>query len=93
MDEETTLGDIYEALAERIALAQTRALMGEREAALNIYCAASLEFRRFRDVLTHYPGFHTLEYAFDSAMKALCGEMDDETAESTDTLDERRLAA
>ena len=74
MDYEITLGELYDEIADKLAQARTRALMGEREEALGIFRGASLEFTRFRDVLHDYPGFHALDYAFQATLTALCDE-------------------
>ena len=74
MENEITLGEVYEDISERLALARTKALMGERHEALGIFQGASLEFRRFREVLTDYPGYHALEYAFNATLNTLCAE-------------------
>lgn len=74
MERELTLGDIFEDIAERLALARTKALMGERQEALGLFQGASLDFTRFRDVLADYPGFYALEHAFDSTLTSLSGE-------------------
>lgn len=74
MEQDITLGDIYEEIAERLALARTKALMGEREEAMGIFQGASLEYRRFQDVLSGYPGHLALEHAFQATMAALCEE-------------------
>lgn len=76
MEGELMLGDIYEELAEKLAQARTKALMGEREEALGIFHGASLQFTRFRDVLSGYPGHHALEHAFEVTMQALCEEQE-----------------
>ena len=44
MGTELTLGDVYDDLSERIALARTKALMGERVDALGILQGANLEY-------------------------------------------------
>jgi hypothetical protein len=74
MENEFTLGDIYEDIAERLAIARTKALMGERQEALNAFQQVSLDYHRFRDVLEGYPGFRALEHAFQATMTALCAE-------------------
>ncbi len=76
LDAETTLGDVYEEIANRLAQARTKALMGERQEALGLMQAASLEYTRFREVLKNYPGHHALEYAFNVTMTELCHEQD-----------------
>ena len=77
MHTEPTLSDIYEEIADKLlALARTRALMGEPCEALGIFHAASLEYTRFRDVLSAYPGFQALEHAFRVTMTALEAEQD-----------------
>ncbi len=52
-------------------MARTKALMGERQEALGVFRGASLDYLRFRDVLTGYPGFHALDHAFNVTMAAL----------------------
>ncbi|HZT41141.1 MAG TPA: hypothetical protein VFA07_03070 [Chthonomonadaceae bacterium] len=74
MEGEFTLGDIYEEIAERLALARTKALMGERQEALGLFQGASLDYTRFREVLASYPGAHALEHAFDVTLAALNAE-------------------
>ena len=74
MQTESTLGDIYEEIADQLALARTKALLGERREALGIFQAISLEYTRFREVLSAGPGFHALEHAFTVTMTALRDE-------------------
>jgi hypothetical protein len=74
MQNESTLSDIYEEIADQLALARTKALMGEPCEALGIFQATSLEYTRFREVLSAYPGFHALEHAFGVTMAALRDE-------------------
>ncbi len=74
MEGEPMLGDIYEEIADRLAEARTRALMGERQEALGLMQAARLEYTRFREVLKDYPGHHALEYAFEITLGQLCAE-------------------
>ena len=74
MQTESTLSDIYEEIADQLALARTKALMGEPCEALGIFQAASLEYTRFRDVLSAYPGFYALEHAFTVTLTALRDE-------------------
>lgn len=81
MECELTLGDIYEEIAERLALARTKALMGEREEALGQFQGASLDFKRFREALEGYPGFHALEHAFCVTLSALSTEQERQTPE------------
>lgn len=71
MEEEFTLGDIYEDIAERLAAARTKALLGEREEALGVFRGAALDYRRFREVLAGYPGCHALEHAFNATLTSL----------------------
>ena len=78
MESELTLGDIYEEIAERMAQARTKALMGEREEALGLFHLASLDFTRFREVLKDYPGYHALEHAFLVTLGALSSEQEAE---------------
>jgi hypothetical protein len=80
MESEPTLGDIYEEIAERMALARTKALMGEREEALGLFHGASLEYTRFREVLKDYPGYHALEHAFLVTLGALGSEQEPEAS-------------
>ena len=76
MEGERTLGEIYDELQDKLSLARTHALMGEREAALGLLRGASLEFTRFRDVLTAFPGFYALEHAFTTTRCSLETEAD-----------------
>src|SRR5260221_11295707 len=71
---EFTLGDLFEDLAERIATARTKALMGERQEALGLFQGAFLEYTRYREVLTSYPGHLSLEHDFEETRCALCQE-------------------
>lgn len=66
-----TLGDIFETIADQLATARTKALMGEREEALGHYRAASEEYTRFRDALAGYPGMLALQHAFEVTIAAL----------------------
>lgn len=79
MEGETTVGEIYDEVQDRLALARTRALMGEREEALGLLRGATLEFTRFRDILTAFPGFHALEHALSATRRSL--EMEAERAD------------
>ena len=72
-DMELTAGDIYDALQERLALARTRALMGERALALDALHEARAEYETYRDALQGFP-LHSLEHAFTQTMQALCAE-------------------
>ena len=74
MEGEQTMGEIYDELQDRLSLARTHALMGEREAALGLLRGASLEFTRFRDVLKAFPGFYALEHAFTTTRCSLENE-------------------
>ena len=74
MESELTLGDIYEDIAERLAMARTKALMGERQEALGVFRGASLDYRRFHEVLQGFPGYHALEHAFQVTLTTLASE-------------------
>ena len=74
MQTESTSSDIYEEIADQLALARTKALMGQPCEALGIFQAASLEYTRFRDVLSAYPGYCALEHAFTVTLTALRDE-------------------
>jgi hypothetical protein len=74
MSDELTLGDVFEIIAEQLATARTKALMGERKAARGLFRRAFLEFTRFREVLRGYPGFYALEHSFEVTKAALCPE-------------------
>ena len=76
MEGEATLGEIYDGIADKLAEARTRALLGERQQALGILHGAALEMTRFRDVLRGVPGYLALNYAFEATMRALCDEQD-----------------
>lgn len=71
---EQTLDDVFEEIAEGLAQARTRSLMGEREEALGLLQRASLEFTRFREVLKDYPGFLALEHDLMLSRTGLCTE-------------------
>ena len=76
MEGEQTLGEIYDGIADKLAEARTRALMGERQQALGILQGAALEMTRFRDVLRDIPGCLALEHAFEVTRQALCAEQE-----------------
>ena len=76
MEGEQTLGEIYDGIANRLAEARTRALMGERQQALGILQGAALEMTRFREVLRSVPGYLALDHAFEVTRQALCVEQD-----------------
>lgn len=86
MHTESTLSDIYEQLAEQFALARTKALMGERCEALGILQAATLEYTRFREVLSAFPGFYALEYAYTVTTSALQEEQERAAGEAAATV-------
>src|SRR6185369_2839338 len=69
-----TLGDLFEDLAERIATARTKALMGERQEALGLFQSAFLEYTRYQEVLAGYPGHLSLEHDFEETRRSLCQE-------------------
>jgi hypothetical protein len=83
MEGETTVGEIYDEVQDRLALARTRALMGEREEALGLLRRATLEFTRFRDILAAFPGFHALEHALTTTRRSL--EQEAALADSQET--------
>lgn len=89
MEEELEMGEILDDLQERLAVARTKALMGERQEALGLLQLASLEYTRFKDVLAAYPGAHALEHALRQTTASLCVEQDH--AEAQATAIERRL--
>jgi hypothetical protein len=72
MEEELTVGGFYDDIADRLALARTRALMGEFEAAQQIFQPAAQDFDRYREVLQTMPGFYALEYALQHTHATLC---------------------
>jgi hypothetical protein len=74
MSEEWTVGDLFEEIAERVATARTRALMGEREEALALLQRAHMDYLRFGDILKGYPGSLALEHSLEVARAALCAE-------------------
>ena len=74
MNEERTVGDIFEDIAERVATARTRALMGERQEALTQLQRARMDYLRFREVLESYPGSLALQRSLEAAQAALCEE-------------------
>ena len=78
MEGEQTLGEIYDGIADKLAEARTRALMGERQQALGALQGAALEMLRFRDALRGVPGYLALDYAFEVTRQALCAEQEAE---------------
>jgi len=92
------MGDIFEDLAERVATARTRALMGERKEALAILQRAKMDYQRFREVLETYPGGLALHQSLESAQETLRAERvkeksgADKSAASKATSDSSRAA-
>lgn len=74
MEGEQTLGDVFDNLFERLADVRTRAIMGERAAALEIMIPAHRDFQEFREILSGLPGYYALEYDYNATLAALCGE-------------------
>lgn len=74
------MGDIFEDIAERVATARTRALMGERREALAILQRARMDYMRFQEVLHDYPGSLALARSLEAARAALDAERSRETA-------------
>ena len=68
------MGDIFEDIAERVATARTRALMGERKEALALLQRARMDYLRFREVLHQYPGSLALAHSIEVAQSALSDE-------------------
>ena len=68
-----TAGDIYDALHEQIALARTRALMGEWCQAQSLFEQARDEYALYKTVLKGLP-LHALEHAFTETMQILSAE-------------------
>ncbi len=93
MEIEQTIGDIYEEIAEQLAQARTKALMGERQEAQGLFQKASLDYQRFRDALATYPGAHALEHSLGATLQVLCGEqMRAEISEGDAAADAREAA-
>ncbi len=90
MQEELTLGEIYDAIAEKLAEARTMAIMGERQQALGVLHGAALEMTRFRDVLRDVPGYLALDHAFETTMRSLCAEQDAAETESDKTAETKK---
>lgn len=74
---EFTLGDLFDDLAERVAAARTKALMGERQEALGLFQSAFLEYTRYRDVLASMPGHLSLEHDVEETRRSLCQEKEE----------------
>ena len=55
-DMEMTAGDLFDALYEQIALAKTRALMGETEQAHTLFEDAAREYAQYADIFSSLPG-------------------------------------
>jgi hypothetical protein len=84
MTKEWTVGDIFEELAERVATARTRALMGERQEALALLQRAQMDYLRFREVLKSYPGNLALQRSLEAAQATLCEERAQDREEDLD---------
>lgn len=76
MNSEPTLSDIYDSIAEQIASAQTRALMGEREEALGLMHGAHLDYMRFETVLADLSDRPALPNSYRTAIAALHDQRD-----------------
>src|SRR5689334_4858676 len=74
MKREWTMGELFEDIAERVATARTRALMGERKEALALLQKAKMDYMRFQEVLRDYPGSLALQRSIETAQTALCEE-------------------
>lgn len=72
-DVELTAGAVYDALHERLALARTRALMGERVLAHDLLRQAHADYEMYKDALQGFP-LHALVHAFTVTMQTLCAE-------------------
>ena len=71
MQTEPTLEDVFEDIADRLALARSRALMGERANALVILQKAWLDYLNHQEVLAFHPCAHSLKHSFEVTKEAL----------------------
>lgn len=67
---EQTLSGIYESIADRLALARTKHLMGERQEGLRLLESASADYDRYSDALSSLPGFYALKHAHSVTVAA-----------------------
>jgi hypothetical protein len=81
-DMELTVGAVYDSLQERLALARTRALMGERAPALDLLRQARADYETYKDALQGFP-LYALEHAFTVTMQTLCADKRIEREEET----------
>ena len=71
-DMELTAGDLFDALYEQIALAKTRALMGETEQAHVLFADAAREYAQYADIFASLPGHLSLEHDLEATRQMLC---------------------
>lgn len=71
-DMELTAGDVFDALYEQIALAKTRALMGETEQARMLLEDAAREYAQYADIFASLPGHLSLEHDLEATRQMLC---------------------
>ena len=70
-DMEMTAGDLFDALYEQIALAKTRALMGETEQAHTLFEDAAREYAQYADIFSSLPGHLSLEHDLEATRQML----------------------
>ena len=69
--EETTIGAIFESLAERVSFGRTLALMGERASALKTLQQTEADYLEFREALSEFPGRLSLEHSLSTTIEGL----------------------
>ncbi len=71
-DMELTAGDLFDALYEQIAMAKTRALMGETEQAHTLFEDAAREYAQYADIFSSLPGHLSLQHDLETTRQMLC---------------------
>lgn len=73
---ELTAGTVYDTIHEMLALARTKALMGELDNAQKLLQEAQDQYDTYKPALHNYP-LHALEHAFDVIWQTLMIEIED----------------
>lgn len=71
MNEDFTVGDIYEGVSERLAEARACAAMGNRAEAQAAFKGAVAEYDRHKKILIGYPGWFALQLAVVQTQRAI----------------------
>ena len=71
MNTEFTLGEVYERIADQLALARAKDMMGQHEEALHLMQSATLDYKKYEAVLAGYCGINALLHAFTLTLTAI----------------------